>query len=348
MKPALFVAAAATAFSGAAAAQSSASVYGLIDMSINHMRFSGTATRPSASQTTVSNDASRIGFRASEDLGGGRRAYFKLESGVSLDTGASTNATQFWNLESYVGIADPKLGSVQLGSQFTPAVWASSRVDPFGRFGLGAITNLLQGSPRGWAVTFNNSAQYISPKFGDATVRLMAAPSEGAVTGRSYAGAIEYAKDRLYLTANYDDVGVTNAAVGLPGSGTVRSRTYIAAAAYSFDAVKLSGWYQANRAGDAPDLTGYMLGATVPLSSSELRASVTRRSMSGASVSRLALGYYHFLSKRTWLFTQVARMENSGSAAFGLGPARVEQAAAGLLAADRDINGLQLGVRHFF
>jgi hypothetical protein len=54
------------------------------------------------------------------------------------------------------------------------------------------------------------------------------------------------------------------------------------------------------------------------------------------------------MSKRTWRFSRVGGVRNSGRAAFGLSPARVEQRAAGLRAPGRDLQGVQIGMRHSF
>ena len=56
-----------------------------------------------------------------------------------------------------------------------------------------------------------------------------------------------------------------------------------------------------------------------------------------ADATQTAIGYYYPISKRTWLFSQVGEVRNSGTARFGLGPARVEQLAAGLREPGRDI-----------
>lgn len=175
----------------------------------------------------------------------------------------------------------------------------------------------------------------------------MISPSEGAATGRSYTASAEYAKGPFYGTVNYDQIGTTAASVGLTG-GTVTARTFSAGGTYNFGVVKLAGWYQTNRVANLPNVNGYMAGATVPVGTSEIRGSYSHRSQTGADASQTALGYYYFLSKRTWLFSQVGRTKNSGTAAFGLGPARVEEAASGLLTGGRTVTGIQLGIRHFF
>ena len=118
----LFIAAVAAGICSGACAQSSVTVYGRIDMSANWLNFESTATKPSSTLKTLTSDASLLGFSGTEDLGGGSRAYFKLEHGVQIDTGVQSSPTAFWNRETYVGLGSASAGSVQLGSQWGPAV----------------------------------------------------------------------------------------------------------------------------------------------------------------------------------------------------------------------------------
>jgi predicted porin len=338
---------AATIYCTGAFAQSGLSVYGILDVSINAISLDSTSAAPSGKLNAVSSDASRLGFRGTEDLGGGASAYFKLEHGLQVDTGANTSATQFWNRETFVGLSSKRFGAVQLGSQFTPAVFSSARIDPFGRFGLGAITTLFQGGSRGWTVTANNSIQYITPALGGVTAKVMHALSEGAATGARNAAALEYANGPLYLAINHDDQRVTGASVTLPGAA-VASKTSSIGGMYDFKLVKLHGFYQVNRIRGLPTVDGYMLGASVPIGAGEIRMSYAHRSEDRAGASLAAIGYFHSLSKRTLLYTQLGALKNNGASAFGLGPARTEAASTGQLLAGRDAKGVQLGIRHFF
>ena len=331
----------------AAQAQSSVSVYGILDVSVESMRFNSTPTHPSTHLTALTSDTSRLGFRGSEDLGDGLRAYFKLETGFQVDNGTQTSATAFWNRESYVGLGDGKLGSVQLGSQFTPGLWMSLKVDPFYRFGLGGQYTLLQGA-RGYQNRYDNTVQYITPNLGGVTGRLLVSAGEGAAPGASYSGNLEYAQGPLFVAAVLDQVKATAASVGLKGV-PVTSRTLSLAAMYAFKAVKLHGWYQTNRIDALTNVNGYMLGATVPVGTNgEIRTSYAHRSANNADASLVAVGYAYLASKRTHLYATVGRLTNKGTAAFRMGPATSEQAAAGLPFASQDTTGLQLGIRHFF
>ena len=328
-------------------AEGSVTLYGMLDVSVESFRFNSTPTKPSAHLTTLTTDTSRLGLRGSEDLGDGSRAYFKIESGFQADTGAQSVASQFWSRESYVGLGDDKLGSVQLGSQYTPALWMSVFTDPFYRFGIGGQYTLLQGL-RGYAIKYDNAVQYLSPVIGGFSGRLMAAPGEGAVTGASYSASGEYKDPSVYLGAVMDQVKTTAASVGKVGAPVI-SRTLSLAATYDFKVVKLAGWWQTNRIDSLSNVNGYMLGATVPLSvQDEIRTSYSHRSDSSASASLFAIGYFHLLSKRTTLYANLGRLTNDKSAAFRVGPAIGEQAAVGLPVAGQDTTGLQVGIRHWF
>lgn len=347
MKKTLIAAAAALTMPMAALAQSSVAMYGILDVSVQHLSLGNTATRPAADLTALTSDTSRLGFRGTEDLGGGLKAYFKLEAGFQADTGTQTSPTAFFNRETYVGLGDPRFGFVQLGSQWAPSLFMSLKVDPFTRFGVGGQYTLLQGL-RGYQNRYDNVVQYISPTIGGVTARLLAAAGEGAPTGSSYSGSIEYAGGPLYLGAVYDQVRVTPASVGLRRGDAVLSRTLSLGATYDFTVVKLGAWYQTNRIDGLSDVDGYMLGFSVPVGVGEIRASYSHRSATNASASLVAIGYGHYLSKRTQLYANVGRLDNSGTAAFRMGPATSEQAAGGLPFPGQDTSGYQVGIRHFF
>ena len=332
----------------AALAQSSVTVYGMLDTSVTHYRFNATPTRSSSHLNTVANDASRLGFRGSEDLGGGLRAYFKLEHGVQVDTGTQTDAAAFWSREAYVGLGSKLVGSVQLGSQYTPNLWMSVRTDPFTRFGVGGQPTLAQGV-RGYPLLFNNAVQYVSPTLAGTTARLMFAAGEGAATGKSGSASIDHAAGPLYLGLVVDQVKATATSVGLTGA-PVDSRTIAVGAAYDFGVLKLQTHLQTNRTERLDDVRVYLAGLTVPVGSGhEARASYTRRTGSGdTGASLVAMGYMHALSKRTSLLANVARLSNERNSSVRMGPARGEQAALGLPGAGQDVTGVQVGLRHWF
>jgi len=133
MKKSLLAIAAMTAFAGAAQAQSSVTVYGIFDGGLN-TKVVDTKTSSTATATSVSNAdmtgnqaaSSRIGFRGTEDLGGGLSATFNLEFGFDPGTGtlytttvAQGNSSSDGVRTSVVGLAHNQFGSINVGRQLS-------------------------------------------------------------------------------------------------------------------------------------------------------------------------------------------------------------------------------------
>jgi predicted porin len=123
MKKSLFAVAAATAFAGAAQAQSSVTVYGILDVGYiggNVRTGSSGVTGLQGTYNSIGSSAestSRLGFRGTEDLGGGLNAFFTIETGLQ-----PTNATvsTFNNRQTFVGLGKKGLGQMAFGTQYTP------------------------------------------------------------------------------------------------------------------------------------------------------------------------------------------------------------------------------------
>ena len=332
----------------AAAAQSFVTLYGRLNTSVETLRFSGAPTRAPSTLNVVTSDGSYWGVRGAEDLGGGMRAYFKLEAGFQTDNGAPTSPTQFFNRESYIGMGDTAWGSVQLGGQWAPGLWQSVRADPFQRFGPAGQPYLMQGS-RGYTAHVDNAIQYLTPVLNGWSGRAYYAFGEGQPTGRAAAASVDYERGAFYAGALYEKTRVTAASVGL-GGASLTSWTASIASTYDFGLAKLHGQYQTNSTEGVPRAKNYLVGITIPVDSGQVRASYLHRSAPNAGASLVGVGYWYFLSKRTHMFANVAYLSNQGNAAFRMGPALAEQAALGTAGpvAGQSTRGMQLGIMHYF
>jgi predicted porin len=162
---------------GAAWAQSSVTLFGVVDASVSHYasksedRNAATAASPfylnqgsrTVSRTALSNSAynnSRLGFRGTEDLGGGLAAGFWLESPITNDDGATGLAN--FTRRSTVSLLGA-LGEIRLGRDFAPTFWNDTVYDPFGAVGVGAnlISSASLFNPTGGAGTFGGNANYL-------------------------------------------------------------------------------------------------------------------------------------------------------------------------------------------
>ncbi len=141
MKKSLFAIAAVGAFAGAAQAQSSVTVYGIMDVG-----FQGVTTRAPYSSSNLSQvktnatrftgegseSTSRLGFRGNEDLGGGTRAFFTAEFQLNPtdQTLSGSSGNGLFNRQTFVGLGQKGIGQAAIGTQYTPVHLAVARTDP--------------------------------------------------------------------------------------------------------------------------------------------------------------------------------------------------------------------------
>jgi predicted porin len=140
MKKSLFAMAAVTAFAGAAQAQSSVTVYGIIDYGY---QYAGQRNATGANGATVTNQntsgfsgngesTSRLGFKGNEDLGGGASAFFTIEAALNTDTQGILGSGATSNRQMFVGLGKKGLGNASIGIQYTPVHEAVGVTDPGG------------------------------------------------------------------------------------------------------------------------------------------------------------------------------------------------------------------------
>jgi predicted porin len=134
MKKSLLAVAAIGAFASAAQAQSSVTVYGILDVG-----FAGSTTRVGNEKTnatsfsgTGSETTSRLGFRGNEDLGGGTSAFFTAEFALSPTNSALSGDSNagLSNRQTFVGLKKNGIGQSAIGTQYTPVHLAVGRTDP--------------------------------------------------------------------------------------------------------------------------------------------------------------------------------------------------------------------------
>jgi predicted porin len=131
MKKSLLAVAALSAIAGAAQAQSSVTIYGVMDVGYVNQKSdgAGTSARSNASNSFIGSSAeqtSRLGFRGTEDLGGGMSAIFTVETGLQP---VNNSASAWNNRQSFVGLKKNGTGQFTLGTQYTPVFQAMSATD---------------------------------------------------------------------------------------------------------------------------------------------------------------------------------------------------------------------------
>ena len=218
MKKSLLALAVLGAFAGAAQAQSSVTIYGIVDTGIAYTSKAQTTNVPgqtginTGSKFAVNSgviQGSRIGFKGVEDLGGGLSAVFQLETGFNNDNGAlngqdgTTGTTNLFRRKSVVGLAGG-FGTVLVGRQtdFADTISAYTSVNDFG----GVVSNSGSGLNRLQGTRTNNSVSYTTNSLGGFTGNLMYGFGETAgktSAGQAFGIGGKYDNGPLGLGINY-------------------------------------------------------------------------------------------------------------------------------------------------
>ncbi|AGU51485.1 putative outer membrane porin protein [Variovorax paradoxus B4] len=377
---------AALAVTGLASAQSSVTLFGVIDAGVTYQsatsRDATTGLTSKQSKWSLANsgyNSSRIGFRGTEDLGGGLAASFWLEAPITNDDGATGIST--FNRRSTVSLSGG-FGEVRLGRDYTATFWNDTVFDPFGTNGSGSsVINTVSGSTglnnANYVRASNMVGYFLPPNLGGFYGQLQYSLNENTKTsatdltaatsssaGRYVGGRFGYANGPLDVAlAMGENVAVDTTSL------TRKVQTINLGASYDFGPVKLFGELSNVKnkfdlaVGNSHDsYNGYLIGASMPVGAGVIRASYsTVRYDEGAvgitgedpRAQKLAIGYVHNLSKRTALYATVARVNNRNDAAYtgslsaasttGYGSAGVSY--TGL---PRSSTGYDFGIRHAF
>ena len=280
MKKSLLAIAAMTAFAGAAQAQSSVTVYGILDVGFVQSNYTGTSTTANAANinntTNVGNatqkqtaagfgqsaeSTSRIGFKGAEDLGGGLSALFTVETAVSPNASASAFA---FNRQTFVGVKKSGLGTATIGTQYTPMFDVQSTTDAAGNNNL--VGNVVySGSQNSSTGTYNVGSGPFTGQGSGANVNV----DGGAYVTRA-SNALKLQSDRFAGFAGqvfYAQANTTSTATGTPfaggtstaSSGTNNSTMWGLNADYMWKKLQVVAAYQAVKSYDPASITTVVL-----------------------------------------------------------------------------------------
>ncbi|MBI1905551.1 MAG: porin [Rhodocyclales bacterium] len=297
----------------AAQAQSSLTVYGVVDM--NYTTLSGNGrSRNVMDPGGIS--GSRLGFRGSEDLGNGLKAIFELEYGsLKIDANQGISGAR----QSFVGLKGA-WGSILGGYIYSPADDFNSGYDGLSNSGLlSARANMLNDGGFSTKVddTFTNAVAYISPSLGGLTLRAVVGlgEQESSPKEKKYAFGAEYIRGAFKTALVYhyiDNQGGVAPAANL--------RETALGIGYDFGVAKLLGTYAMKKASGGGDDISWALGAQIPAGAGSVRLSYAALDMSTKSGGKDARGwsaaYFHDLSKRTTLYTGYHALDNGSTASY--------------------------------
>jgi len=330
-----------------AAAQSSVTMYGTIDLNGRYIKNDGSTRRLSMGQDGLNN--SQLVFTGREDLGSGLYAGFTLNAGVNADTGSAN--TKFFNRRATFSLGG-KLGEIRLGRDYTPSFWNNGYYDAFGIVGIAASGNVIQ-LPTTTLVRADNSIGYIlPPSLGPLYGQAMVAAAELGAPGNNgrYIGA------RLGYKTGAWDIAVSAAeqrnAVGFPVLGNTQ-KTYNLGGSYDFGIVKLLGYVDRDVASDRHETRG-SVSAIVPFDQSEIHIGYDRSKLQNDAtpaspysnvVWQAKVGYVYNLSKRTAMYGTAATLKNGDRSSLAIAAGSSITAAPIPAGTSK---GIELGIRHFF
>jgi len=343
---ALAVAGACVAPAAMAQTANPVTLYGRVYATLESVEAKGGAT-PVVRRNRVSDQASMFGIRGTEDLGGGLKAFFQLETSFRPDSNDST----FAGRNSGVGLQGG-WGSVLLGRWDTPFKVTTIAVDPYGDLTLGGITAALSGSGVGGVQgqfdrREQNNVQYWSPTWAGIAVRLSYAANEArtATTNpRSNGASITWTGGPVYVGYAYHqfkDIAFGSVTPPKQDANAVFG-------SFSFGPLKIGGQYQRiNRDGFVKQ-KNWLANVVWTMGNNQFIYQYQNAKDGGASGADQpeckvhAPGYQYNFTRRTFFIAQYVKVDNNAVATCNFGSQTLA------ISAGQDPRGVSVGLRHIF
>lgn len=338
------------AWCGTASAQSSVTIYGLMDAGVTYTNntTAGGGHGSAFQFMSGSSQGDRLGFKGTEDLGGGTKTLFVLEMGYQLSNGQLAQGGRGFGRSSYVGLSG-NWGELTLGRQYDFMGWfmpayAVGANTPAGLLAWSLPAYVAGGyslDNRVWGDWVDNSVKYVSPTFDGINV--------GAMYGFGEVAGSTSKNNMMSVVINYENGPFSASASYYSQRNVVNdARKSIAAGgmAYNIGKARIFGMVSDVRihGGIDPRATTVDFGATYGLNSNLTVGGgyqYQRRNNGLGNASQLTASLDYQLSKRTDMYTV---------AAFGQDNAFGAQAVAALGAPSTSNKQLavRVGVRHKF
>jgi len=331
------IALAVLAASGAAMAQSSVTMYGVVDLSLAksngvsaQMSGGGSGNGVVANPVTgaqfgsiMNNGTSRLGVRGVEDLGGGLKASFNFEQGINAEDGALTGgAAGAWNRAAWVALSGG-FGRFQMGRTLNPSFYGVATWELTGTANYSAVGNQFNFTGQGPRT--NSLFQYSTPNMGgfSATLGYIMKP-DNKFPGGDPLGNGKYDINVIYANGPLAAALSYNKTTDLKGNMAL-------GASYDFGMAKVAGSIQDN---GGPS-KGFTIGATVPVGAFALTLDIARENGTGMKNTDFLLEAKYAMSKRTFAYAAYYKDgDNNGALPGGYNTGAK--------------NHLGLGIRHNF
>lgn len=287
------------------------------------------------SRTRIEDQSSLLGVRGTEDLGGGLKAFFQLETAFRPDQ----NTTTFAARNSGVGLQGA-WGSILLGRWDMPWKVATIAIDPFGDLTIGGITGTLSDQGN-FDRREQNVFQYWSPTMGGFAFRAAVSANEGktaTLNPRDFGANVTFTRGPVYVFGaweKHEDV-----------SATIRNEEgWAAGGAFTFGPVKVGAQYQKIEKTGRDDQKNWMVNAVFTAGKNQFIGQVMKSENSHANGSECDswhVGYQYNFTRRTFFLAQYSDIDNNATASCNFGANRLT------ITAGQDPRGFSLGLRHVF
>jgi predicted porin len=250
-------------------AQSSVTLYGVLDEGINFTNNAGSGQAWTMKSGDVA--GSRFGLKGTEDLGGGYSAIFRLENGFNTSNGEAGQGQRMFGRQAYVGLASQSYGTLTVGRQYDPTVDLFSPLTAGGNWAGDVGATPFDNDNTDWDYRVNNSVKYVSPTIAGLTGEAMYGFSNtagGFANNRLVSVAGQYQYGGLTAVAAY--MRIDNPGVGTSGAVTNDSvftgstqENIDAGIAYDFKTFNVAfAWSHTNV--DQPTANSYLSGSLTP------------------------------------------------------------------------------------
>jgi predicted porin len=313
MKRSLILASLAIATTGSAFAQSSVTVWGRLNQSVERIKVNGVSSKE------IVDNSSRLGFRGVEDLGGGLKAGFAIEHGFDASTGQSSWGNQFWGRGSEVFLSS-NMGTLRIGNFTSEAYYATADYVSWHNHDTGTSSDALYA----YLPANTNKVAYRTPEFSGLTAEIAVSEQQAGMTDRGYDVAVNYNLGALSLGGGYQDSGDAN--------------QFALRANYTLGAFTFGGYYQRDEDGFGTglgDRNNFRLAGMYAMGASEFHLNFGMADDysnivgdSGATQATVAYGYN--LSKRTRVYAFYTKVDADAASPYN------------------DLSSVAVGLRHNF
>jgi predicted porin len=363
--------------SAPAFAQSSVTLYGILDTGIEYVSHANAAGDHVVRMPGITGELpSRWGLRGAEDLGGGYKAVFALESGFNTRGGDSGQGGRLFGRQAWVGIASP-YGQLSLGRQYTMTYWAMADADILGPdiYGSGSLDSYLPNARSdntiGYKGSFHGLTVGATYSFGRDSAGTGNSPGQGTCAGqvaghstncRQWSAMLKYDASVFGMAAAYDEQrgGATAAANFFDGAATFPLtsgadkdiRMQLNAWANLFGVKLGGGWVGRHVDTDSPATPNvhsnlFYLGAAYSITPAFTLDGEVYRITNAQQDARATMGTLrgtYSLSKATAVYLQGSYLGNSTHGRYSL-----SSGGGGTTpGAGQNQTGLMAGIRHAF